>query len=276
MHFVTFYIDGRKRTYGAEVFARTATDATLGVHHHVLALVGTRFVHHNLYSACRTSILTLAAIHLVLVHDTVLLNPHRMTDLSARFLFACNRFDSSGRTDIRALGTLWATIAVFVRHLGLHQCEQAGRWTQHVVWTHRHAKLTSRAMLFEVLDAQRTRRNEACLAFGHYLILDNGQTAVAFLVLCLQQRSRCQDGGSRQRTTATLIYYRCGLGLLCARAVADSPLVALLYTIHTSHTTAVVYLMILAVDARCLAITRTQSAGVALLGIDDRCQPREA
>ena len=185
MHFVSFYIDGRKRTHRAEVFARTATNATLGVHHHVLALVWTRFVHHNLYSASRTSIHTLAAIHLLFVHQAVLLNPYGMTDLRARFLFASNRLDSTGRTHVATLCTLWAAIAIFVRHLGLHQCEQAGRWAQHIVWTHRHAKLASRAMLFEVLDAQRTRRHEACSAYRHHLIFDNGQSAIAFLLLCL-------------------------------------------------------------------------------------------
>ena len=114
MHFVTFHIDGRKRTYRAEVFARTATDATLGVHHHVLVLVRTIFVYYNLNSASRTSIHTLATIHALAMHNTILLNPYGMTDLNRTLFFFCNGLDGSSRTDFRASGTFRTTITSFV------------------------------------------------------------------------------------------------------------------------------------------------------------------
>lgn len=58
--------------------------------------------------------------------------------------------------------------------------------------------------------------------------------------------------------------------------VRNGALLATFNTIHTSYTTAVVDAMLLAIDTCSLAIAGTQAATVALGGVDDGLQPREA
>ena len=53
-------------------------------------------------------------------------------------------------------------------------------------------------------------------------------------------------------------------------------MLACINTIHTHHATAVVHRMLLAVNARSLALARTQTAGIALIRVNSDTQQGEA
>lgn len=155
MYFVPLHVDGAEWFRRTEILARSATDATAQVDGRELwrsLVVRVCRNHHD--GSRRTVTGAVATFHSIGEDDAILLRPHRMTYLNARFIFLLDRFDGTGRTNLAASVALWSAIASLVRHRWLHQMHQVGAWTEHVVRTLRYTELASRAMLRHVLGGQ--------------------------------------------------------------------------------------------------------------------------
>ena len=210
-----------------------------------------------------------------------------MADLDGRFFGRVDRTDGIRRTHLGAFRTFGTAMATLVGHFGLHEREESGRGAQHTVRTHRHAKLTARAMLRKVTQASRTRRHERHAAVGRFPVENHGQSAVHLFLLRpgrrgeqqtrtgkespagnspgLPLRSAC-DRAVRLRNAIRRMLFR------QPRAIGDRPVAAGFDAVHTSHATAVVDAMGLAVDAGRLAPAGAQPAAVALLLVDHRAE----
>ena len=136
MHLMPLHIDGREGTRRTDILTGTTADAGRFVdsrHHGRLLVV--RIERHHLDGARRTMAGTVATIHLVCQHHTVLLDPNGMTNLDGGFLWFVDELDGSGRTNLRTACTLRTAVTMLVRHLRQHQVHQVGRGTKHVVGT---------------------------------------------------------------------------------------------------------------------------------------------
>ena len=128
MHFVAFHVDGREGTGGTEVLAGTAADAALLVdggyegRFVVIWVAG-----HHLDGSGRTVALTVAAVYTVGEHQTVLLNPYGVANLSRCLVFEADGLDGSCRTDLRTAVALGTAVAKLITHSGHHQMQQVGR-----------------------------------------------------------------------------------------------------------------------------------------------------
>ena len=111
-------------------------------------------------------------------------------------------------------------------------------------------------------------------------VLDDSQSTVHFLLLRLEGCRSSKHGSCREKCAAGVVYLlRCHGGFLgdrsggrLAACVSDGTFPALVDTVHTCHATAVIYLVCLDVDARCLAVAGTKSATAALLCVNHRFQ----
>ena len=92
-----------------------------------------------------------AALHFVGKYDAVFPHPYCMAYLLGTLLLDGDGLNGTCGTNLRAAVALGATIALVILHDGLHQILQVFAGTQHLIGTIRNAKLTSRAMLGEML-----------------------------------------------------------------------------------------------------------------------------
>jgi hypothetical protein len=95
---------------------------------------------------------TVATLYPISNRYTVLLNPYSVANLDRGLLILINGFDSTSRTNLRASVTLWATIAMFVRHGGLHKVHQIATWAKHLIGALRYTELTACTTGREVLE----------------------------------------------------------------------------------------------------------------------------
>ena len=109
--------------------------------------------------------------------------------------------DRSGRTHLSAAVALHTTPSALIRHLRLHKMLQRRRRAQHPVGTLRHTELTGRAMLVELLDTQRSERNQRSLPHRRLLPEYNRQSAVHLLLLRLH--CQCPKGQCRSADKCT-------------------------------------------------------------------------
>lgn len=121
MLFVSLDVDGGKGSGGAEVFAGSATDATLfvddGNHQGLFAV----FVAYHLDGPGGTMAGAVVAVDALGRGQTVFAHPYGVADLRARLLGFVYLDDGAGRTHFGAAGTLGTAVAVFVAHFGLHE-----------------------------------------------------------------------------------------------------------------------------------------------------------
>ena len=82
---------------------------------------------------------TVATLHAIYQRNTVLANPHGMTNLGGRLLFFGYFEDCTRWANLATFGAFGTAIATLVGEGGLHQLEHIGRGTQHIIGTHRHA-----------------------------------------------------------------------------------------------------------------------------------------
>lgn len=276
MPFMSFNVDGTERSCRTKILASSTTDATLSIHHgDSRRILHIRIGRDHLYGSCRTMPGAVAAIHPVCQRDAVLLYPHGMTDLDGRFVCCRDFQDSTSRTDFRTLRAFRAAITSFVGSLRLHQCFQFHRGTEHTVRTDRYAKLAGGTVMRHIVQALCSGRNNRGCTVGNFLVGNDCQPAVHFLFLRLQRGRGSNESRCCQKTTAGVIYLVTSdflYGILCrptfrfscSQPVFDSPMLASVDAIHTSHTTAVIYPMFFTVDTRRLAFARTESAPIAL------------
>ena len=122
MYFMTFYIDGRERTGGTNIFAGTTTDTDVHVNRGNPRRLLILFVKSNHRDGTsRTMTGTVAAIHAIADGNTVLLDPNGMANLDAGLLNVVKGFDGSCRTDIGTTCTLWTAEALLIAHGGKHE-----------------------------------------------------------------------------------------------------------------------------------------------------------
>ena len=111
MHFIALYIDGAKRTSGAEVLAFAATDAFAGIdkRHFYGATVDLFADHLNRFGRA----VTCAGTARITVDDryAVLLNPYCVTDMNGCFLFRSDTLDGSRGAYLAATCTLGTAVA---------------------------------------------------------------------------------------------------------------------------------------------------------------------
>ena len=128
MSLVSLYIDGTEGAGRAEVFASSATDATLYVDgRDAWRTSVTRFGVDHLDCSCGAMAGTVSAVYSVGYGDTVFRYQYSVADLGRGFLLACNRADGTRWTNLRTLGAFGTAISAVVRHLGLHQSVELGR-----------------------------------------------------------------------------------------------------------------------------------------------------
>lgn len=135
-------------------------------------------------------------------------------------------------------------------------------------------------MLCKVAGTEGSRWNDVSLTLRSNLVLDGGQSAIHLLLLGLDGSRGGHYCRCCQECAARCIYgclaVLCDLLLLVAChlfSVADSSLLAASDAVHAGHTAAVVDAVFLTVDAGSLAIACTQTATVALAGVDNWLQP---
>ena len=122
MHLMAFYIDGREGTRRTNILTGTAADTgrlvDSGNQGRLLIVLVER---HHLDGSRRTVAGTVAALHLISQHYTVLLNPNSMPNLNRTLLYIVEWLDGSRRTDLRTACTLRTAVTFLIRHGGLHQ-----------------------------------------------------------------------------------------------------------------------------------------------------------
>lgn len=203
-----------------------------------------------------------------------------MTNLYGRLLGLVYQSDGTCRTYFGTFGTLGTAVALFRTTFRAASARQVGRWTEYLIRADGNAELTGCTVLTEVTDALCSRRNKGCLSFGHFLVSDGSQTAVYFLFLCIQRAAGYCQCRCRQEAAAATVYVFGVLGFCSGISasfyIVEGAFLAGIQTVQTYYATAVVYLVRYAVDAGCLTATGTQSATVALGGINFGTEPREA
>ena len=201
MHLVTLDIDGRERARRTDILTGTAADAHILIDYgNLQRLLIIRIGRYHLDGTSRTVTSTVAARHTVGERNTVLLDPDGMANLNRGFLHLVEWLNRSGRAHIRTARALRTTIATLVRHRGLHQVHQVGRGTEHMVRALRDTELAPRAVRGEILERERTRRCEWCLALRSHLFLQFGDTTIhQFLFLLSKGCSRGKGRGQEER-----------------------------------------------------------------------------
>lgn len=130
-------------------------------------------------------------------------------------------------------------------------------------------------MTRHVTQAPGSGRNDGSDTLRYLLVLNDRQSTVHFLLLRFEGGCGNRYGCGSQECAAGSIYLLCihrlsgsRFFLLATKPETDNPVLAGADTIHTRHTTAVVYPMFLPVDARRLAFARAESAAVAFTFIN--------
>ena len=110
--------------------------------------------------------------------------------------------DSTSRTYIGTTGTFRTAMATLEAHGRCHHIHQIATWTKHSIRTLTHTKLTTGAMLLQVLQRDGTRRTDRRLTLKCLLVEDGSKTAIGGLLLGLQGRG-CQNGSTGGEEGAT-------------------------------------------------------------------------
>ena len=205
MAIVSLHINGTKGTCRTKVLACSASYASLRVHNGYLqSSLSILIQRHHLYGTGGTMTLTITARTAIAHWNTILPDPHGMTNLYGGLLLASNRTYGTSRAHIRTLRTLGTAISTFVRHLRLHQSGKVGRRSQHTIGAYRNTKLARSTMLGKMACAQGSGGHDVPLSLGSYLVLNSGQTAIHLHLLCLESR-RCHKGSTTgQESTARI------------------------------------------------------------------------
>ena len=121
MHCVSLHLDGFG-CGGAEVFARTTTDAEslldLGIHTSIDTSLKTD-------SIGRTMLGAVAALHTITSHNAPPTMKYCVTQLRHSFLLERKREDCPRRADLATEGAVIKAITLIVSHHGLHNALQA-------------------------------------------------------------------------------------------------------------------------------------------------------
>ena len=184
------------------------------------------------------------------------------TNADSLFLLYADRLDSACRANLTAGGTLRTAVTVLITHYRLHEMLQVRRRTQHTVLAGAHAELAGGAVVIEVLYAAGAKGNQTLRTLWSLLFNDIGKTSVHMVLgMCCCTGSKHSTG--YQECASALIDRLIGLGSTSALADRPEPDCALLTglnAVKAIHATAVIYFMVLGVDASGLALASTLAA----------------
>ncbi len=137
-----------------------------------------------------------AAFHIVSQGYAVFPYPYSMTNLYGGFVGGSDLYYRTGRTHLRTARAFRTAISILIGCLRFHKSLKIGRGTEHIVGTRLYAQLAGRAMVGEVLYAERTRRHYLDFAVRYLFILYHGESSVNFLFLGPEGgRSGSGEGG---------------------------------------------------------------------------------
>ena len=127
-------------------------------------------------------------------------------------------------------------------------------------------------------ETPRSRGHYRGGAIRDFLLLDNGKSAIHRLFLRFEGGGAGGSGSESDEGAARGVYRLvvAGLALLAAQGQAYRAMVASVDAVHAGDTAAIVYGVVAAVDTRCLAAARTESAVVTFARVDGNAQQREA
>ena len=122
---ISFYVDRAEWSCRTEVFAFTATDTAFFVNsRHEDRSSVSRSMFHHLNGILGTMFGTRPTMITIGHGDTVLLDPHGVTDMNEGFIFLFDSLNSTRRAYLRTMRTLRSAITALERHLGLHEAER--------------------------------------------------------------------------------------------------------------------------------------------------------
>ena len=147
MHLDAFDKYCTERTGRADIFASTATQATLGIDHRNFGCTGLIFALYHFYCAIGTVALTVATRHTVAIRYAVVGNPHCGTNLNRALHLLFNGFYCSIGTHLRTDITRGTTETALERHFGLHKTLQTLRGAQYIIGALRDTELTRSTVL---------------------------------------------------------------------------------------------------------------------------------
>ena len=276
MSLTAFDIDSPNGTRRTVILACAATDATVFVDRRHPMARG-RILDHA--DGSHRTLASAHAARLASELKTVMGQHHRIADADRGFVRRGDTIDSASWADLAATHTRGTTVIYIVLHLRLHESLQVGRRTQNMRRAFGNTKLTSRAIVGKILQSGRSERLERHITLRETLLLDGGQTAVETFFLSRNSRSHCNGSRSRKHfaTFGTLFRQRIGnRSLLFATSKRDSPLLTVVDTVHTDHTTGIIDSMVIGIDTHRLAIAGTFLTAVAFGSIDRRNKQRIA
>ena len=161
------------------------------------------------------------------------------------------------------LHTFRTAIPAFVRHFRLHPRFYRRRRTQDIIGASRYTQLTGRAMRSEIVQPLRSRRFLKCtLRSGIFFSSITANPPSTFFSCALIQEPAANHEATARKLRRPLSGppFRSHLDYSRRTDITYGSLRAFVYAVHTSHATAVIYLMFLNMDTRCLAITFAQIA----------------
>jgi hypothetical protein len=126
-------------------------------------------------------------------------------------------------------------------------------------------------VVIEILYTAGSGRNETLRAIGGFLIDYLGKSTV-HMVLCMYGSTCSQHGTGYQESAPAIIHaVICGSGSCLSCGIPETYGIILtgLYAVKAIHTTAVVNLVVLCIDASCLALTSALAAVYAFALINN-------
>lgn len=266
MHFSACDVDRRlggaelcDSAHGADIFAFAAAYADFGVdgRAHVAVLA---FDHKD--GACGAVAGAVAAVLSVCGRDAAVGVDNGGAYLYRALLGCVDGLYRAGGANLGAACALGAAVAVGEHEPGLHESLGGERRLEHARGAFAHAELASRAVLAEMFAADGAGRNGGDVVVVRSLMFERSETAVGDFVGGMRREGASEKSGCGYEGAATGVG---GFSGPCRNVAARHPetervCAAVVHAVHAYDAAAVVYLMILRVDALRLAETSAETA----------------
>ena len=130
------------------------------------------------------------------IWKTVVGKPYGVADLLRTLFLDGYRSYRPRRAHFPAFRAFRTAVSPFERHFRHHQPRQVGRRTQHLIFTHRHAELTSDAMVRKMGNPDRAGRDKRSETFRDLLVFDHRKPTVTPAFLSRQHCTADIEGRS--------------------------------------------------------------------------------
>lgn len=266
MHFSACDVDCRlggaelcDSAHGADIFAFAAAYADFGVDSraHVAVLA-----FHHKDGAGGAVAGAVAAVLTVCRRDAAVGVDNGCAYLDRAFLGCVDRLYRTGGTYLGAACALGAAVAVGEHELGLHESLGGERRFEHSRGAFAHAELACRAVLAEMFAADGAGGNGSDVVVVRFLMFEGSETAVGHFVGGMRSEGASEKSGCGYEGAATGVGgFRSLGGCVAARhPETERVCAAMVHAVQAYDAAAVVYLMVLSVDALRLAETSAETA----------------